>query len=160
MSDSTFNLDSWTERLARCLELELLHWQTRLSIESLRGFALDCHPWLENTLTLSLLTDREKFDEERRGKWAIAEWRFYDFTSAPTEAWPAAKQLMLEARGYYTRGLAAEEQSAAHSELLRCCVLAMGSPRVAHGLSRYQLASDFERFVGHPDSPSRNFYVS
>jgi hypothetical protein len=137
------NLESWTARLAHCLHLELLTWRVRMSADALRAFALDCQPWHSNALVLSFLTERESYNEAKYGKWCLAEWRLYDFTSGPTTSWPAASELMAEAHGIYTRALSAGTQAATHGQQLRACVEAMHASVVTEALQGYQRAPDF-----------------
>jgi hypothetical protein len=150
------NLDEWAGRLAQCVRLELLFWRGRMSLDRVRALALDCHPWHTNALTLSFLTDRESFPEARLGKWAIADWRLYDFSSAPTSNWPAAQSLMDEAHRLYMAAAPGNE-SAVRDLLIRSCVMAMKSAEVSDALRSYDLAPDFALFVGHPDAPNKNF---
>lgn len=154
-----FDPGNWTANLAKCVRLELLHWRIRMSEERLRAVALDCHPWHLKSLTLSLLTDRESYNEPRNGKWALADWRLYDFPSGPTGSWPAAQMLMAEAHSFYSRSQNNAERALARDSLINCCVDVMREPQVAEALREYHLALDFEVFVGHPDAPGSNFYL-
>lgn len=83
---TAFDPASWTERLAHCVELELLTWHVRMSLDRLRGLALDCCPWHAPALIISFLTEREQFGFEGADKWDTAAWRFFDFTSGPGHA--------------------------------------------------------------------------
>jgi hypothetical protein len=158
MADRKFDPEAWTNRLAHCVELELLTWFGRMSLDQLRGLALDCAPWHKNALMVSLLTDREQFDEAAAGKWATASWRFFKFTCGPDTSWPLAAEVMREAHEYYDNGGLEEESEARRDELCRCCARALWHPCVQSTLrERYNVAPDFGLYAGHPDKPDRNF---
>ena len=154
-----FDPKRWAATLATCIQLELLNWRVRMSHDKVRAVALDCHPWHLNSLTLSLLTDRESFNEPKYGKWALADWRLYDFPSGPTGSWPAAQLVMAEAHAFYSRSQNNAERALARDSLIKCCVDAMRHTQVVEALREYHLARDFEVFVGHPDAPGSNFYL-
>ena len=158
MADGLFDPEGWTNRLAYCIELELLTWFVRMSLDQLRGLALDCAPWHKDALSISFLTDREKFDEAAEGKWETPTWRFFNFTAVPNATWPFATEVMREAHEYYARGGSQEKREGHRDELCRCCVRALRHPSVQQVLrERYNLAADFGLYVGHPDDPERNF---
>jgi hypothetical protein len=152
------NLHDWTARLAQCVHYELYSWRNHMEQDRLRALALNCHPWHSEALTLSFLTERESFDEGKYGKWAVADWRLYNFTSVPTANWPSAQLLMEEAHEFYQ---AAPKASAVEfrDQLIQACVEAMKSSLVSGALESYSLAPDFAIFVGHPDAPKKNHYA-
>jgi hypothetical protein len=152
------NLETWTNRLVRVLEGELARWQERISFNSMRALALECQPWLENSLVLSALTDKETFSEAKVGKWSVADWRMYNFPKDKTGRWSAAAVLSTEAFEYYAAAMRTGTQEACHAQLLDACCKAMKSPDVSAVLRRYRLSEDFERFVGHPNAAGKNFY--
>jgi hypothetical protein len=152
------NLENWTNRLVRVLEGELARWQERLNFNQVKALALDCQPWLENALVLSVLTDKESFDPTKTGKWSTADWRMYNFPKDKTGRWGAGSVLSAEAFEYYAAAVRSGTQVACHAELLDACVNALKSPDVTAVLRRYRLSDDFERFVGHTNAPGKNFY--
>ena len=155
---TTFDPAAWTERLAHCVELELLTWHVRMSLDRLRGLALDCCPWHAPALIISFLTEREQFGFEGADKWDTAAWRFFDFTSGPDTHWPYAAEVMREAHAYYGDDETGSERAERRDELCRCCAKALRHPAVERVLrERYQLAPDFEVYAGHPDEHERNF---
>ena len=94
-----------------------MHWRVRFSGESFRAFAIDCQPWFESSVVLSLLTEHEQFDETKNGKWCMAEWRFYNFTSDTSGKWPAASTLSAEAFTQYALALSNKSQAIYHAQL-------------------------------------------
>lgn len=158
MANHTFDPEGWTNRLARCIEMELLTWFVRMSLDQLRGLALDCAPWHDDALMISFLTAREQFDEVADGKWSTPSWRFFNFTSGPNTSWPFAIGVMCEAHDYYSAGDKVEEMANRRDELCRCCARALRYPSVQQVLrERYNLAPDFGLYAGHPDEPECNF---
>lgn len=152
--DKQFDADAWTKKLAECIELELLTWRVRMSHDKIRALALECHPWHENALSISFLTDRESFEETKESKWSVADWRMYNFTAGPGANWPFAAELMRIAHEYYME----TEGARARDKLVKCCAEALMSPKVSKTLKdRYKLADDFQLFVGHPDDPGKNY---
>jgi hypothetical protein len=158
VADRSFDTAAWTNRLAHCVELELLNWFVRMSLDTLRGLALDCAPWHDGAMMISFLTDRERFDEAAEGKWATPSWRFFDFTSGPNTSWPFAAEVMREAHEFYARGGPDEEVIQRLEAICRCSAQALRHPSVQRVLhERYDLAPDFGLYAGHPDEPGRNF---
>ena len=158
MAGRSFDPEGWANRLAHCVELELLTWFVRMSLDQLRGLALDCAPWHEDTLSISFLTDRESFEEADEGKWATPSWRFFDFTSGPNTSWPFAAEVMRDAHEFYARGGPQEETKQRRDELCRCCARALRHPSVQQVLrEQYNLAPDFGLYAGHPDEPEHNY---
>lgn len=158
MAGHSFDPDDWTNRLAHCVELELLTWRVRMSCDQLRGLALGCAPWHEDSLMISFLTDREQFDEMAEGKWSTPSWRLFNFTSGPNTSWPFAVEAMREAHQFYTRGGPEEQFDDRRDELCRCCARTLKQRDVQRVLREwYNLADDFGLFAGHPDDPDRNF---
>ena len=158
MVGRSFDPEGWTNRLAYCVELELLTWCVRMYLDQLRGLALDCAPWHEDSLMISFLTDRERLDEVAEGKWATPNWRLFNFTSGPNTSWHFAAEAMREAHDFYTRGGPEEEFDERRDELCRCCARALRQRGVQQVLrERYDLAADFGMYAGHPDDRERNF---
>lgn len=159
-----FDFVGWTRRLAECIELELLTWRGRMCFDRIRALAIDCAPWHDAALSISFLTDRERFDETNCGKWSIADWRMFDFTAGPDTHWPLAEELMRDAHEYYTEAVRKDAEGNTtmiapefRDDLVRCCAKALKSEQVAKALKHYHLAADFELYAGHPDEPDRNY---
>jgi hypothetical protein len=153
-----FDPEGWVNRLAYCIELELLTWHVRMSLDKLRGPALDCAPWHQDALMISFLTDRERFDEAAEGKWETPSWRFFNFTAGPNTSWPFATEVMRAAHEFYSRGGPEDERQERRDELCRCCARALRHVSVQKNLcERYNLTDDFGLYTGHPDDPARNF---
>lgn len=128
-----------------------------MSLDSLRALAIDCHPWHEACLTLSFLTNREAFGEDKYGKWSLADWRMYSFTSGPSTHWPLAADLMREAHDIYQQAHDKGDAAKVRDMLVSCCAKAIKAPSISQVLkANYRLAPDFELFAGHPDDPGQN----
>jgi hypothetical protein len=155
---NAFDKTTWTKDLVECIEMELLTWWHRMSVDKIRALAIQCHPWHEIAFTISFLTNRESsHNEAKHGKWDLPAWRLYNFTSGPDTDWPYAQKLMRVAHRYYMASERSGEPVKVRDELVRCCARALKSSKVTKALKRYNLAHDFELFAGHPDAPERNY---
>jgi hypothetical protein len=157
----SFNADEWTHQLTECLWLELLSWRGIMSHDTIRAFAISCYPWHDVSMSISFLTDREslsfkqienKNDAWCAGKWSIANWRMFNFTSGPDTHWPYGAKVMAAAHKYFM------EDKVSLDTLLNCCANALKSERVMNILEKhYTLSADFELYAGHPDKPGYNY---
>jgi hypothetical protein len=140
--------------------IEIFNAYRKIGIDKIRAFASDCFPWHSNVLSLNFLTDREWPDfEEANSKWDIASWRYYAFPSGPHSQWPYGEDVLREANRYYDDAeTSGDSASARRDVIVRCCIEALNDPEVQKQLQRYQKTNDFELFVGHADTPERNYY--
>jgi hypothetical protein len=153
-----FDQESFATELANRITLELCMVAPQLRLDRVRAIALDCFPW-NGGLSLSILTDREDFAVDRYGKWAIADWRYFNFTDTPAQPWPYARDLMEQMTAFYQQS-ADEERVTRADELFRACAKALTADRIAEALRQYgfKLAADFELGVFDPDHPERGNY--
>lgn len=73
---------------------ELLIWRRRLMFDEIRALNIVFDPG-NGVLELSLLTDKEEFDEKESelGKWDVGAWRLYNITETYNDPWPQTKHL-------------------------------------------------------------------
>jgi hypothetical protein len=155
----TFHPDDFTGRLSRCIAHELDFWWSMLQFETLRAIALDCAPW-GPSLNLGLLTTQESFSEAECGKWALGDWRLYDFTGTYCGPWPAARELIQFMHQYYEGQTTTDtdrERAERVDVLCRCCAKALLSEEVAAALQRFHLTDDFEAGAFDSDRPDTNY---
>lgn len=155
-----FDEDQFAHELAERIYLELNGVKIQLQYDEIRALAIDCHPWF-GSLNLCILTGREDFSVEEDGKWSIADWRYFDFTSTPNENWPYAKDLIQQMKAYYDSSLDEDRASCVES-IFRACAKALLSPAVSRSLEFYgfKLTSDFEFGVFDHDHPEKGNYCT
>jgi hypothetical protein len=160
MTNPDFDEDRFGDELGKRIALELNGVKWHLRYDIIRALGIDCFPW-HGWLILALLTAREEYPEKEFGKWAMSDWRYYDFTSTPSEGWPHARDLTQQMKEYF----AAEPEDQARAgeradRIYRACAKALLSPHVSEALKFYgfKLARDFEFGVFHPDYPERGNY--
>jgi hypothetical protein len=146
-----FDEDEFANELAQRIYLELNGVKSYLKYDEIRALAIDCHPW-HGCIILCILTNREDFSEAQCGKWSMADWRYYDFSSTPDASWPFAKDLIEQMTKYYESGAEGTATFRA-DKIYRACAKALCSPTVSKALNFYKfnLASDFEFGVFDPD---------
>jgi hypothetical protein len=155
----TFDKQSWTERFAKAVYLELQIWRGRIGkVDKLIAFAVLVHPWQPAVASLSFLTDRETYFEELQnqglgtGQWDIAAWRFYSFHTTPYAEWPGVMELLEEANRYWEWEQENGDGDQARDDIISCCANAVNDEKVQKQLSKYQKADDFEIFIGTQDT--------
>lgn len=141
-----FDEDKFANELAQRIYLELNGVKLYLKYDEIRALAIDCHPW-HGCIVLCMLTNREDFSEEQCGKWSMAEWRYYDFSSTSF-----AKDLIEQMTKYYESGAEGTATFRA-DKIYRACAKALCSLTVSKALNFYEfnLASDFEFGIFDPD---------
>lgn len=153
-----FSAEEFSRDLASRLEFELDIVRPKLRFDTLRALALDCYPWY-GYLAPCILTDREEYSEDELGKWAMGEWRFFEFTSNPEHRWPYARDLMQTMVEFYESASESKneaEQAAAADILYRACADALNLPNIMERLREgFNLSTDFELGVFDPKAPER-----
>ncbi len=140
------------DELRGALWLALHHYVGRLSCDSLRAVAVECVP-RSARVDLYVLTDREIFDEETEGRWALESWRCGSLTETPWGTWRGFEALGRTAHMMYSD---AEEPHVAVEELCSRCASALNSDSIRSLLAgSFRLAEDFELGVFDPDDPDR-----
>jgi hypothetical protein len=145
------------EDLRAALWLALKHYAGRMRFDTLRALAVDCVPW-HGRVDVYVLTDREFFDEEAEGKWALGSWRSGSLTETPYGTWRGFQDLGEAAQTIYEG--AAKPEDAVRSLCARCAA-ALKSDAVANLLrDSFTLGADFELGVFEPDDPERRNHAS
>jgi hypothetical protein len=153
-----FDEDEFANELGQRIYIELSRVKLYLKYDEIRALAIDCYPY-HGRINLCILTNHEDFSEEHGdfpeeqcGKWSMAEWRYYDFSSTVDAKWPFAKDLMEQMTKYYESGADGTATFRA-DKIYRACAKALCSSTVSKALKLYKfnLASDFEFGVFDPD---------
>jgi hypothetical protein len=145
-----FDKQSWTERFAKAVYLQLQMWRGRIgAVDKLRAFAVLVHPWQPAVASLSFLTDHET---SGMSKWDIAAWRLYSFHSSPYSEWPGVMELLEEANKHWEWQQQNGDGDQARDDIISCCTNALNNEKIQNELSKYQKAEDFEIFVGTQDA--------
>jgi hypothetical protein len=115
----------------------------------IRAFALHVDPYV-GWLLPSLLTDKENCDEAKYGKWCLADWRLYQFTSSPQDLCQLIKDYVddkphdcIHPRFDYWA------QPREDFEVIMACVKALEDADFQKHLRRFELSRDFELAVFH-----------
>lgn len=149
------DMQSFTDELTNITAQELRFWRSRFAFENMRAFDMGCHPW-QGYLEPSFLTVQELFDEAKYGKWAVGDWRLYNFTQTWKSGWPQASSLEQWMAQQYAES---NDPSATAEEFFVACAKAITSEHVMSELRQYKLAPDFEVAVFKTDEPEprRNY---
>lgn len=135
--------------LAKTIAQALDKNMARFAGASVRGLAIDCHPW-HRVLELCLCTDADEV------KWDLADWKHFQFTRTPDgDKWPETVALC-QAMFDYCEADDDEDYQEKTTLMIQVCAQALLSSAVKKALKDYKLADDFELFVSHPDDPDEN----
>jgi hypothetical protein len=151
-----FHPEVVVEKLAENLAFQFRYVWYRHRFETLRAVTLDCHPW-HPVLSLCLLTtqEHEDFREDQHGKWDIAAWRLFQVADLDKDL----RRLIYDYHGGRTipdgdkPPVDTSNTSERAEEILRCCAKALKHEKVREWINKFQLASDFEVALFHPDDP-------
>lgn len=148
-----FQPEEFAQKVAQDIAFRLKNVWHRHKFETLRAITLDCHPW-HPVLSICLLTTQEdeSFREDEYGKWDIAAWRLFQVADLDTEL----QRLIYD----YSEGRTTTDRDKDSDErveaILRCCATALQHRLVRESLGKFQLASDFEVVLFHPDDGDAN----
>lgn len=158
---------TFSDRLAEAIAAELVAQDEKLRDRVLRAIALDVHPW-HGHIGLSALTDRDPaYESIVVQREEIASWGLFELARRGS-CWARVRELE-DWMGEQSVGKnpdaadydhdaeprTAAQQAVADHAALEASARALDDERVTEALSRFRLAPDFERFVGHPDDSSQ-----
>jgi hypothetical protein len=124
--------------------------------EQIRVFDVGCFPW-HGGIELSFLTANEDNFEKEYGKYSMGNWRLYSFNQEIYEKeWGPMGSICYKMRECWE---SSDEYRQKSDELFMACAEVAASKQVRDAFKYYNLTSDFEINVFHPDCGTELNYM-